>query len=306
MIRLHQLAALTAATTFTLLLLGNVVWGTGSSLACPDWPTCHGSFFPEMRGGVLFEHSHRLLGAAVGVLTIGMAWLASREERRRRLVIASLGAVAIVVLQGVLGGLTVLLRLPALVSIAHLATAMAFFTLLLWISWRARGSGAPSRALSPGARRAVFAAYAATYLQIVLGGVVRHTGSAAACTDFPLCAGQVFPAAAHPSAYVHMSHRLLALVVVACVVFAAVRVLRAPGATRPARVLAWVSVGLVLLQIAVGSFTVLSGLDIAVVTAHLGVGALLLGALLLLGLALSPVRSSEQRAIEYAGERQLA
>jgi heme A synthase len=291
-VRAHHVAAVTAGVTFLLLLLGNIVWGTGSSLACPDWPTCYGSFFPEMEGGVLYEHSHRLLGAAVGLLTIAVAALLGIERASRRLRIAGYVAIAVVVFQGVLGGITVLMRLPALVSVAHLATAMAFFSLLVGIAWFARG--APVSVLaSRTARRLVLAAYLVSYLQIVLGGIVRHTGAAAACTDMPLCLGQVWPSGAHPTALVHMSHRLAALVVTAAVVLAAWAVIRSPAATRFARGLAYGAIALILVQIALGVFVVLEGLDVAIVTAHLGVAALLLADLLLLHLALGTATEPE-------------
>jgi heme A synthase len=285
-IRAHHAAALACAVTFSLLLLGNVVWGTGSSLACPDWPTCYGSFFPEMSGGVLYEHSHRLLGAAVGMLTITLAVMLGIERAPRRLRIAGFVAVVVVVFQGVLGGLTVLLRLPALVSVAHLATAMGFFSLLIWIAWSAR-AGRESGVGSGTAGKLTIAAYVATFLQIVLGGIVRHTGAAAACTDMPLCLGRVWPAGAHPTALVHMSHRLAALVVAALVVAAALPVIRSSGASPTARALASLAIVLIGVQITLGIYVVTTGLDVATVTAHLGAGALLLGDLLLLRLALS-------------------
>jgi heme A synthase len=291
-VRAHQVAAATAGATFALLLLGNIVWGTGSSLACPDWPTCYGSFFPEMEGGVLYEHSHRLLGAAVGLLTIAVAALLGIERAPRRPRIAGLVAIAVVVFQGVLGGITVLLRLPALVSVAHLATAMAYFSLLIWIAWFARGvEGA--RATGSRQQKLVLFAYLVSYLQIVLGGVVRHTGAAAACTDLPLCLGSVWPTGAHPTALVHMSHRLAALFVAGVVVAAAVGVLRLPAQTRLARALAAGAIGMIFIQIALGSWVVLAGLDVAIVTAHLGVGALLIGDLLLLHCALGAAGSPE-------------
>src|SRR5688572_22612356 len=124
-------SAATAAATFLLLLVGGLVNPTGSSLACPDWPLCHGSAFPEMTGGILYEHSHRLVASAVGLMTVILAVLAWRERRHDR-VMARLGilAVLMVCLQGVLGGLTVIYKLPPEISIAHLALSMFFFTFL--------------------------------------------------------------------------------------------------------------------------------------------------------------------------------
>ncbi len=275
MIWSRSLATLTAALTFVMLLLGNVVWGTGSSLACPDWPTCHGSWFPAMQGGVLFEHSHRLLGALIGTCTIATAWMLRRERQPRALVGAGCVAIALVCLQGVLGGLTVLYRLPPLVSIAHLATGIAFFSLLVFVAYASGQARVPRLSAAPGI---ALGALAATYAQIVLGGVVRHAGAAAACPDLPLCNGSFLPSLEQWPMLLHMLHRYLALGVALAIVVAAGRALRfAPG-------LASAAIVLVLAQLAIGAGVVLHRLELVTVTAHLGVAALLVANLLVLAL----------------------
>src|SRR3982750_1770821 len=84
---LHRFAVATAVATYLLILIGGLVHGTGSSLACPDWPTCYGTMMPKMEGGVLVEHSHRLAAGTVMILTITLAVLLarSREPYLRRL-----------------------------------------------------------------------------------------------------------------------------------------------------------------------------------------------------------------------------
>src|SRR5713101_4422224 len=108
----HRLAVVTAAATLLLIFVGGLVTNTGSALAVPDWPTTFGYnmfLYPwsRMAGGIFYEHSHRLIGSAVGLLTIALAvWLWVTETRRW---VRGLGllAVAAVIAQGVLGGLRV-------------------------------------------------------------------------------------------------------------------------------------------------------------------------------------------------------
>src|SRR5205809_4677017 len=107
---LHRFAVATSGATLVLPFIGGLVTSTGSGLAVPDWPLSFGQVFPPMVGGVLFEHGHRLVAAMVGCLTIALAlWTVLREPRPAVRALGLLMLVA-VVLQGVLGGATVLYR----------------------------------------------------------------------------------------------------------------------------------------------------------------------------------------------------
>src|SRR5579871_804923 len=109
---LHRFAIATALATYLLILIGGLVHGTGSSLACPDWPTCYGTLMPRMEGGVLVEHSHRIAAFTVVILTLALAvnlqWGITLPEQRRLRPFGWL-AVGLVVAQALLGGITVLL-----------------------------------------------------------------------------------------------------------------------------------------------------------------------------------------------------
>src|SRR6266446_5493680 len=131
---LHRFAVLTAGATFVLLFVGGLVTSTGSGLAVPDWPLSFGMVLPPMRGGVLFEHGHRLAAALVGCLTVVLAlWTVVGEPRPG---VRALGLLALlaVVLQGVLGGVTVLYKLPLAVSVTHACLAQAFFCLTVTLA----------------------------------------------------------------------------------------------------------------------------------------------------------------------------
>src|SRR5512138_2019820 len=119
----HRFAVATAVATYLLILIGGLVHGTGSSLACPDWPTCYGSLMPKMEGGVLIEHSHRLAAGTVVIMTLALAGLLTAAGRRdatlRSLRPFGWMAVGLVFAQALLGGITVIFRLPTPVSTAH-------------------------------------------------------------------------------------------------------------------------------------------------------------------------------------------
>lgn len=165
--------------TLVLILFGGLVTNTGAALAVPDWPTTFGYnmfLYPwsRMVGGVFYEHTHRLVGVVVGLLTLvlaGALWRAGGVLRRLGLV-----AVAAVVAQGVLGGLRVVLVQNSL-AVVHGCLAQAFFALLaalvLLTSPRA---AAPPRGIDPATRKLAVLSAALVYLQIVFGAFLTHRG----------------------------------------------------------------------------------------------------------------------------------
>lgn len=269
-----------AFATWILLLVGCMVHGTGSSLACPDWPTCYGTFFPEMKNGVEYEHSHRLVATSVGLLTLVVAWML---HRRRNVEIggktsAKLGLLAafLVVVQGVLGGVTVLYQLPIGVTLAHLATSMCFFCLVTVIAMRTKPK-VPELVSTELAKLRPIAAGVALFTlgQIVLGGVVRHTHNGLACWTIPLCDGrEAWPEMLGKK--IQMGHRWVAVVLAVAVVALAIAVWRRSLGFPRYRRLAAASVLLVVAQIVLGLVSVQLGLPLWPVTAHLGVAALIL------------------------------
>lgn len=203
------------AWTLALLLLGSVVHATESSLACPDWPTCFGTMMPEMKGGVFWEHLHRLWAGALVLLFAGGVLLV-RKRRPGDRALFRLGMVGLVLLvvQSALGGVTVLYRLPDAISTSHLALAFVFLALLVVMVVRAgppwQGADRAERRL---ARRAGVWLGVLVFAQSVVGALVRHTDAGAACPDVPLCLGRVVPPLDHPLVRLHFLHRVLGLVV---------------------------------------------------------------------------------------------
>jgi heme A synthase len=180
-------------------------------------------------------------------------------------------ALLLVMAQGLLGGLTVIYRLPVTVLVLHLAASMLFLAtaVLLWL----RLGAAPRIAI--GGRGLLWAATGALYVQIVLGATVRHTGAGLVCTDLPLCRGALWPSGVHPAVHLHMAHRALAFLVAGLLVAVCVQLVRA-GVSGVVRALALALPVLVLAQIALGMATIVTFKETVPVTAHLLVAALLL------------------------------
>jgi heme a synthase len=294
---LHRYSKLVAACTVLLIAAGGMVTSTGSGLAVPDWPNTYGQFmfsFPleKMVGGIFYEHGHRLIASTVGFLTIVLAiWTWLREPRRgvRRLAVAALGAV---VLQGLLGGLTVLFFLPAPISIGHAGLAQLFFCMTISIAlftspgWRHNSDPIDDAAL----RRLTLVTTAVVYGQILLGATMRHTEAGLAIPDFPLAFGHLLPPIWSAPIAIHFAHRVGALVVTASIAAAALHVWRhhrrRSDLLRPATLL----VGLVALQATLGALVVWSRLQPVINTAHVVNGALVLATSLVLTLRASRIK----------------
>ena len=201
---LHRFAKLVAASTVLLLAAGAMVTSTGSGLSVPDWPTTYGWYmftFPMSKwvGGIRYEHGHRLIASTVGFLTIILAVWTWRVDPRRWVRWLAAGALGVVILQGLLGGLTVLLLLPAPISIGHAGLAQLFFCLTLSLAvftspgWKAASAVDPVD--DPKLRRLAAVTTVLVYTQILLGATMRHTGAGLAIPDFPLAFGHVIPPA---------------------------------------------------------------------------------------------------------------
>lgn len=301
----HRFAKLAAGATFVLLVIGGTVNPTGSSLACPE-PTlvCHGQLFPPMVGGVLYEHGHRLAAMTVGFLQIALTVLLLRRTAMKRLAWLLLG---MVILQGLLGAITVQYKLPWFVSTGHLLLGMSYFAMLIYTAFRTRP--APSaleldrhekqRAELGSARTWILVACGAVFVQLLLGALVRHHGAAMVCLGMPECtmSGDWWPNTGVQ--HLHMIHRAFGVVVAIVTTIAAVVVYRRAKAWPQLRLLALVAPLLVAAQIALGIYTVLTMRSVPVAVGHFA-GAASLWALWISALLMTRRR---QAAVEIAPAR---
>ena len=176
---LHRYSILLAVCTLLLVVAGASVTSNDAGLSVPDWPLSFGKVMPEMKGGVFYEHGHRMVATTVGLLTIGLViWIWSVEQRRwlKRLSLAALGAV---VVQGVLGGMTVLYKLPPAISVSHACLAQLFFSTTVAIAlftspyWRRGAQEVPDSGW-PSLRSLVVVTAAVVLGQLALGAAYRH------------------------------------------------------------------------------------------------------------------------------------
>ena len=281
---------------FLLLLAGALVTSTESGLAVPDWPLSYGKVMPPMVGGILYEHGHRLVAAAVSTLVgLELGALLFFLEGKRTVKLLAAAAFGAILLQAVLGGLTVLFLLPPAISSAHAALAEIVFALTAVVAlmcsktWTELTARPLSLSLEENpnisskgveamrAFRLVILATAAIYVQIVLGAVMRHTGAGLAIPDFPAAFGGLWPSAdelQRRGVGLHLAHRVGAVVVLA-LVLAAVRALGRLSAVNPVFAgfaAAWT--GLVAIQILLGALSIWSKKAPSLTAAHLAGGAL--------------------------------
>ncbi len=275
--RLHRFAIFTAAASFLLIVAGGLVTSTGSGLSVPDWPLSYGSLLPPMVGGIRFEHAHRMLAAAAGLLTlILMIWLLVKEPRRgvRRLGMFAFG---LIFLQGILGGITVLWQLPLLISVAHACLGQIFFATMAalaqitspqwtkpdWLPLEAQ----PSASLQ---RRGLLTV-AAIAIQLVLGALLRHAGWRPRLVE---------------------AHLMMAAGVGFFIVATAMEILRKHRRALPLIRPALALKGLLILQVILGLSTWARGRETALATAHVAGGALLLAVSVVLAIRLHGGRVS--------------
>jgi heme a synthase len=336
---MRRLAILAVALCFAVVVLGAYVRLTAAGLGCPDWPGCYGHLspvgaansadlkdaFPDRPlevGKAWREMIHRYAVGTLSCLILALAVLAIRTRRQRLVSVPLvLALLATLIVQALLGMLTVTWRLNPLIVTAHLVFGMTALALLWWLllsmptsTWGTAVMGSPGRSISGGggsplasAHRLALIGLAALIAQIVLGGWTSSNYAAVACPDFPTCQGSLWPHADFAHAFVlwhghinyeggvlanparvaiHLTHRLGALVAATALTAAAVFVLRRRGLLA-LRSSAWAVLGALGLQLFIGTSMVLKSFPLWLATAHTAGAALLLLATLALLRSLS-------------------
>ncbi|MBS0379114.1 MAG: COX15/CtaA family protein [Proteobacteria bacterium] len=330
---MRRLAIAGVILCFTVVVLGGYVRLTAAGLGCPDWPGCYGKLTPSAAaqdpaaqaaynrplevGKAWHEMIHRYVVGALSLIILAIATLALRYRRQSGVSVQyALTLLGVLVLQALLGMLTVTWRLNPLIVTAHLLLGLTTLSLLWWLtlslpanSWGASAMRGPAHSRSGGgagpyatARTLTLAALVALIVQLALGGWTSSNYAAIACPDFPTCQGALLPHADFRHAFIpwhgridyeggilapeartaiHFTHRLWALMATVLLLVGALYVLRQKALSAP-RPRAALVLGALGLQLAIGISMVVMGFPLWLATAHTAGAALLLMATLAL------------------------
>jgi protoheme IX farnesyltransferase len=300
---LRRLAWAGSGFALGLIVLGGIVRITGSGMGCGDhWPRCNGEWFPPLDLPTLIESSHRWVAALVSVLVFAVAAVALRRHRAEPgLRNPALLAALLLVIQVLLGAVTVKLVLPPWVVITHFANAMLLLAALLVVALRASDS-IPMPLPRPqrhGAHGLVLGTAALGLAVVLFGAQVANFDAGLLCLGFPLCNGSALPPRGE-LAVLHWSHRALAFGFLAAlgVLVAKLNRTREPG-TAQVRRWAAVVLGATLVQIAVAAAMILHLLPTGLRALHLLLGTLIWAALV--GLTFHSARTPQAAAPERTG-----
>ncbi len=310
---LRRFSKLTCLSTLFLIFAGGMVTSTNSGLAVPDWPLSYGTLFPPMVGGIFYEHGHRMVASTVGFFVLSLTIWLGLKEKRIWVRLLGIAALAAVVLQGVMGGLTVLFLLPTPISVTHAVLAQTFFVITIVIAYslsleRQRREAIPAATYAR-LTKMVLILGVFVYVQLILGALMRHTGSGLAIPDFPTMGGYWFPpfnesmlrhindwrfehdlpAVTMVQIFIHFIHRVGAFLIVATVAVLDIAALHERIADKTIARTIWILNGLVICQICLGILTVLSEKSPHITSTHVMTGAATLGIVILLLLRVAPL-----------------
>jgi len=317
----RRLSKLLVISTLLLIFSGALVKSHEVGLSVPDWPTSYGYqmfAFPlsDMIGGIFYEHGHRLVATIVGLMTLILAFTIYYTDQRLWLIRTAFFALGLVIIQGLFGGLTVLLFLPTPVSVIHAILAQTFLMVTILIAYGLSKERA-NRMLNERTNYQVlrFPTYLVTgfvYIQLIIGALMRHTESGLAIPDFPLSGGYIIPTfnqemlntiqsmqfesglpfVTLSQIIIHYFHRIGALAVAISIGWLTWKIIQSKISNERIYRLAGFLITLLIIQITLGALTIWSVKEPFITSIHVVNGAVILGVSTLLILRVSPVKLS--------------
>lgn len=303
----------TFLVVLVLIFYGGMVKSTNAGLSVPDWPNTYGHFmfsFPldRMIGGVYWEHTHRMIASVAGALTVVLAIIIFVLDKRRWLKNLAVATVVLVIIQGVLGGVTVLQGLPVLVSTLHGTIAQIYFSMVLVMAlalspaWGRLTAERPNSDIIP-VKKLAYTLVGAILIQLVVGAVMRHMEAGLVIPDFPTMFGSWTPPLSDEAIakanieleqyqdrdgilmpttverhhmIVHLLHRTWAFVVLAIGLLLAFRILKRLKESNRLRRSALYLILLLCSQVSLGILTIYTTKNETITTFHVLFGAVLL------------------------------
>lgn len=323
----HRFAILAAVTTLPLIFVGGLVTSHDVGMSVPDWPTSFGYnmfLFPWSKwvGGIRYEHPHRLLGSLLGIIAFVLTFLVVKHEKQRRwLRILTLVTLALIVLQGNLGGYRVWLNMRP-IAIFHACLGQIVFCMLCAIAlftskwWANLSNSAPTK--DHGLRKLSIFTIFFIFVQLILGAVMRHTEAGLAVPDFPLIYGHLTPPlniqdlervneqriwrwGLDPVSFfqinIHLAHRLWAFVVSGAILIMIKKIFTQHRNCRSLKQLGFVLGVLLLLQLSLGAFVIWTEKAADIATLHVAVGSLTFATSVLLSLACYKLLAVEGKSV---------
>ena len=301
---LRRFSKLTVFSTLFLIFAGALVKSHEVGLSVPDWPTTYGKqmfAFPlsDMVGGIFYEHGHRIIATIVGFFTMIQAiWLGFSHHPNW---LKKLGffALAMVIIQGLFGGITVLFFLPPLVSIIHGILAQTFFimTIIIAYSMSQERENRIDNGMGQSIRKGALLMGGLVYIQLILGALMRHTASGLAIPDFPTMGGMWIPtfssemmeninyilfdldldSVSKGQVIIHFIHRLGAVIITGTIGYFYAKYGETIKASQRSKAVFISIIAIVIIQFSLGVLTVLSARSPYIASFHVVTGAALLG-----------------------------
>lgn len=272
----RTIAFVSIFAAFTQISLGGFVRASESGLGCPDWPLCNGEVIPTFEYHTVVEYSHRMLGSILGLLVIVLLVSTLLFYRRNRWLLCwNISASSLVILAGVLGGITVITELVWWIRLIHLAVAqcvIASLSVILWETFKVKAPLSTAHYSAGNWKSRIAISLAVVFCLMLSGSYMVGIGASSSCSTWPLCRNELFPSGMEYS--IHMGHRYLAAISMLYLAYTSITFIKIGNNLPMLRKASHSVLGLMVLQIAVGAFIVWTDFSPHLKSTHLSLATL--------------------------------